>query len=509
MGHTDLLQTALAHASSHAPDYSAHIQAAITSSASPVRLAHTFDEVHETFGAAPYEQARALSCLQKNCHIGQRKLSLALIEFLTRVHAHQLAHNRKCEPVAVVYPGASLHAALAASDFFPDDKFLCFDPVYEMSVPNVKHELGPGAEDVFSQRICIFKQSAPGVVTHIEDGRNMALRGTSVSPSDAGRALARKPVVLLTDMAAVRSKDTSGRAQLGRFSSATYAFVNDTLGVCGSESGVKRELVLVSDVRSTTSDKELYIAKDMVEQAEWTIALGARYYCFKFRLPFTPDPTIMKEYADFASKFGYGRLVDSSDKHEVAYLSGECHMQMYARAASTEMRLMGFEKPRLRLYDMRLVESVLAAFNAVHRGHTVFRPSRAPTTQAIIGDGVVQEYVRTELALPSGNPGPYDAMGEACTLRDAVLLSAGAEASEQVFMDACKRFTSMFQMRADRHPRTCRTGDTIKHQLVYSQWVQRGNELRRQVGSGLDAGPWRLWLATTMCVVTCVVAAIT
>jgi hypothetical protein len=105
-----------------------HLVAAQKSRVSPVPSIRTLDELvvpdvptYEAMASLP--QASLLSLA--NCHNGQLKLTLSVLEFLGVALAKLGVPHRD---VLVVYAGASGMASVVAAEVFPDLHFWLYDP---------------------------------------------------------------------------------------------------------------------------------------------------------------------------------------------------------------------------------------------------------------------------------------------------------------------------------------------------------------------------------------------
>ena len=395
-----------------APSLLPHFAIALNSLHKPMAMPRTLCDLRSHFGGALYDESVKLAELKisESNHVGQRKLCIALIEFLTEVHAFQVRTVGHTSPVLVLYVGSSLVAALAANDLFPDDRIVCYDPIVEMTLDVARRELGAGAPKIISSRITTTTKA--------------------LSAATASSELSKKPILLFTGQAA------------GTFRDDTCKYVLELARHCGS-----MEIALVSDIRRPIlgAEKEIGIAEDMVNQARWAALLQVRFYCFKFRLPFKVTEDIRSEYAKMAPLSTVG--CDSSKC--VPYLGGQCVLQKYARDPSTEMRLTGLTKPTMVMYDVSEVEALLAPFNAVHRSRTSF----VPYASAIGGNDQITPADVLNAArcagagtLLPGRGASFDALGECCVIRDALLIGK-PHAGLTEFEAACAHFSSMFAAR--------------------------------------------------------------
>jgi hypothetical protein len=391
------LSEAKAAAQSYAPGILPHLTIASDSANAPVLLPRTMADLSTRLGTGPYDQSALIArTLRSNQHRGQRKLSVALIEFLSVAHGRQFAETKKTAPLLVVYAGASILAALAAHELFPCDRFICYDPCREMTVTVAVKELG-GRAHILRDKV------------HVST--------TQMHPDSVIRALRSRPILLFTDAA-------------GTFDMKACSLSTIT------QKTINYEMAFVSDIRrhiAAGPAKELAIAEDMANQAIWTLALAVRFYCLKFRLPFHADRAIWGQYERFANFMSEPM---PCTQYTLPYFDGTCYLQKFARTASTELRMIGCRYPRIKHFDVRNVESTLAPFNAIHRSLTVFRPYSEPWFVA---------KTPVDLSLV---PSKFDTLSEACIIRDAVIIN-DARAGEREVWRALRRFWMIFTNKFD------------------------------------------------------------
>jgi hypothetical protein len=399
------------------PEYGRHLAASIASHRAPVPLPRTFEQLKSAFGEAPYleDAGRMRELLDDNCHIGQRKLALSLIEFMNR-----------CEtPAFVVYPGASLMACLAAAELHPTARFLCFDPDYDKTVTNVRQELGNAADSTM-RKVHIVREALA----------EPAARAYSIG----------KPICLITGPA-------------GMYGDQSHTLALEVQAALLQQDRTERDTLFCSDVRMSGVDgnsapSELQISRDMVAQAGWVQAIGASMFVLKFRMPFLGsdgglDPEVQDVYSSLYERFGVKRPA-AGEVVQLPYLAGERTVQLYGRPTTTEMRLVG-SRASLREYAVADIERVMAPFNTIHRAHTSFVPTRPDARPP----GFV-DLVRDSLTPPAMRPGcSYDGMAEACIMHDA-LVRTGAAHDLDALRSALRRFSELFSH--GRHPTTCATG---------------------------------------------------
>lgn len=424
------MERKLAAITTKRPEYQEHIDKAIESRKRPIRLPRTMGEIQMSLGEAPYVESpgELQALIDDNCHVGQRKLALALIEFMN------LAVNKVKRDVFVVYPGASLMACLGASDLFPTARFLCFDPAFDSTVTNVRRELGKDADKMLRN-------------VHIIDSKK-ADADAAVKAFRAGSTVA-----LFT-------------REAGMYGDLSHTLALEVQDGLFKYDGRERETLFCSDVRMSGEDKdpsETQIATEMVAQARWVKNINVKCFVLKMRLPFpNASGKIAKELLDVYKTLFDNEGGDVGDGSTVPYLAGDRYIQLYGRPTTTEMRLIGLDGVDVKQYTVSDVERVMAAFNVVHRAHTCFKPSRPISGASERGDGFVG--VVKELLTPEsmGDCCSYDGLSEACIVHDSLIVSGGAY-DMTTLKGAIERFNLLFA--TGRHPKTCIDGGGLERAI--------------------------------------------
>lgn len=313
----------------------AHFEKAMASYSDPLPLYRTIDEI-DIPNPLSYETVNQSSTFRKltltNCHHGQRKLTMALLEFIS-----SSLTKLRCAPrdVFLVYAGASGLASAVASAVFPGIRMALYD-----YAPNILSHIPPS----FTDKV-VFKDTHRVPYT--------AFRGKSLA--------------IFT-----------GKA--GWFSDEVALHCRNILF---PQMGVKH-ILFTSDVRDSDRE-EAVVAQDMLDQQRWTVLTGCSAYMHKFRIPYMDKPEakqILQSYRSFANipTHMYEYVYDAKEKKTTSsfpYLDGRLFIQLYARQRTAELRLMGFAKKTgfyvIRDYGTGEVENKMATFNTVYRGHARFK----------------------------------------------------------------------------------------------------------------------------------------
>lgn len=299
-----------------------HLRAVAASFERPLPLVRTVDE----FACEPcvsYEEVeRSVTCSMLsslNCHNGQRKLTLSLLEFIASA-----VSQLRCElrDVCIVYAGASGMASVVAASVFPDIQILLYDPD-----PNTTALMPPFADKV--------------VYRHVAPSYDLDHHRLVVFTSAAG-------------------------------------WFDDNVARALRASIKRPRLLFVSDVR-VKADEGL-IVQDMINQQRWAGILRCDAFMLKFRLPYAWSTSVADAYkrahqlAVGNSGRGGGKAIAHPPGARVfPYLAGRMYIQLYGRPRTCELRLVGFAKKEgaltYKLYDIAEIESKMAVFNALYRSH--------------------------------------------------------------------------------------------------------------------------------------------
>lgn len=379
------------------PDVAAHVRAALDSHTQPMQLFRTLDELDALFAREnlppppPYEsmaadsRVRALSAV--NCHNGQKKLVLSVLEFLGVVLADSPPPPGSAD--VVVYAGASGPAAAVAAAVYPGLRILLFDPA-----PNTVALMPPVARRVVR---------------------------TAFGPGGAA--------------AAVREALDPESPDLQVFTGEAGFFDDGVAQAIAASAKGHHRILFISDVRADASEPA--IVRDMINQQRWAVLCGAAAYMFKFRAPYAWSDDVQRAYAKAARELGDLAVPELPAARDLGpappaappgrrfrYLAGRLHLQLYGRPTTAELRLIG--QPRhvaglasgqaagqvaghgveyaMQDYSVPGIEDRLALFNAVYRSHAAFAmPGRLPVVRgAFPSYELAAEHAIVDLCSTSG-----------------------------------------------------------------------------------------------------------
>jgi hypothetical protein len=272
-----------------------------------------------------------------NCHDGQTKLTLGLLEFLKKAVD---AYGEYIQ-MHLVYVGASSVAAYAAMLAFPQIRQTIFDP----------------AENMEGLMPPVYRENSL-VTDKIED----------LNKNNANIAL------------------------------KTF-FDDNTPGILHQQRFLDERILYVSDIR-INSENEEGIASDMIMQQEWAESLNCDMYMFKFRLPYTTRFSTAEEISQnfYSPK---GTAMNPPIEHmpgNIFYLSGDLMIQPYPPVGSGELRLIGKRGDDGELvythHDMKQIEDLVFNHNHFWRGNAMFHIAETPETQkGYPYDVAVEKYI--------------------------------------------------------------------------------------------------------------------
>jgi hypothetical protein len=239
-----------------------------------------------------------------NCHDGQTKLTLGLLEFIQRVSDERVD---KKQPMHLLYVGASSVAADAARIAFPDMRQTIFDPA-----SNMKTLMPPGYK------------------------REVTIVGSTDKVTRDAKLVA-----------------------------VTNFFLDETCNTLRSKRFVDNELLLfVSDIRLNAMSEEA-IVQDMLNQQKWAIDMKCDWFMFKFRIPY--DIKLLARYSKNAVTKAGQMFYLSGDLMIQPYApvgSGELRLIGHKRSNGLRSKYYDVEK----LEDLAFAHNHFWRGNAVFEG---------------------------------------------------------------------------------------------------------------------------------------------
>lgn len=401
------------------PGYTPHFRIAESSIHTPIPVPRTFQDVLRVIKTpAPYiGKAHVHDGDARDLHDGQRKLAVAMVDALTRAHAHRLSEGKSNADFLVIYAGASIPASTAALEFFPGTKFICFDYDVRRTVPVASHALNAKKWEI-------------EVVT-----------GPRWSREETASSIESKSMLVFT-------------GEGGMFDAGACTFCKEIA------EKISRPVLFASDIRGGGESgnkipKEMRIVDDMVEQARWVQLLECDAYCLKFRLPFEVSDSIADKYNTLSRDIRGSQETESigiggrDNISKVRYLGGTLVLQAHARELTTEMRLVGFPSDgengrrefQVALYDPRQVEDSLAPLNSVHRRITNFGADAGGSSVQGCEKVALDESVERCTTLSFGVRGTFDGVLEASIIRDAIAVGK----TDLDFQEICSGFSGLLR----------------------------------------------------------------
>lgn len=354
-GPLERLRTEIARHSDGSSPVKYHLRKAISSHATPMELFRTVEGYKEavdfaTHRPSPYEVAKnetpALNA--SNCHNGQRKLAVALVEFVSDALASSSAFS-----ATLVYVGASAAASAAVSKLFPRLRIIMFDYAPDLVECRNNNNINGGSRDCLMTRASSGPEDkvAVTVIRNVRD-RESGLR-TAIEND-------------------TRLVACTGKA--GWFDDGVAALLRRLL-----LASPKNPLLFVSDIRKDNSD-EVIITEDMIDQRRWVEMIGCSHFMLKFRVPFEWPDAVLAAF-------------ESTEVGRIKYLAGTLYLQLYPPANSAELRLVGRPDARgayaTRFYDVFEIEDAMILFNQVYRSHALFGPD-AVTYERAAEDAIMR-----------------------------------------------------------------------------------------------------------------------
>jgi hypothetical protein len=283
------------------------------------------------------------SPLKRGNHIGQRKLLLSEVQFLTKV-------GKKYDIKYCIYAGAAPgHKTHYLSKLFPDIKFILIDP------------------NKFNMFLVDNNKS------HRTESRDDIVHIYSNYPSESNHFLNKK----ISDM-----NDTDKESVIDLIKNSEYKIIIIEDFMDDDYSSLFKKLencVFVSDIRSNTlntsfpSDIDIYWNTSMMYN--WINIIRPEASLLKIRMPFFNEDVDMKMYEnEFKTSKKYGiDFIDDYKNFKFKMCKSTMYLQAWSRETSGEMR-MYIEKDNIHSiaeYNLSDIEDKLFYFNVIDRSwHT-------------------------------------------------------------------------------------------------------------------------------------------
>ena len=302
-----------------------------------------------------YEQ---IDRLKRGLHVGQVKLFLSELEFLTE-------YNVKNEKCLYVYAGSAPSNKMPfLSNLFPNAHFLLVDPnEHYLMFPMLDQYAEHNAKDLYYFKAARSKQRCPGA--------DMSAR-SPIKPLDRYLNLGGKKCLRSNQMQVADTYKNLGEV-ISKLEHKFYIiedYFTDELAEKIKAMGFKN-LFFISDIRAPNPDN-IEILWNSAMQYNWIKILRPICSMLKYRCPFTYDPVVPKNYMleDFkrASLNGIDFLKNNKEKRFV-YFDGPIWIQAFAPPTSTESRLLVKleDIDKVKDYDLLNYEDRFFFFNLVHR----------------------------------------------------------------------------------------------------------------------------------------------
>lgn len=300
-------------------------------------------------------------------HIGQRKLILNEIQFLTRIPTSEHA--------LIVYAGgAPSHKGALLASMFPNLKFLLIDPA--------KFEIRPYRGVVVTQldvtnddnpRDVIDKAFDALVTADICTARVFMTGGIS---EELGRRFREADGTRKKS-----SNDTSLRSNNAKDIARDDNASDDT-----GPKNTYSALYFMSDIRTnmcSDGPTTLDLLWNSAQHIQWVTLMNPRESMLKFRTPFfNESQEEMKNYetesyeAPYAEAFDFvaraGADMRTFSSREFTFFDGNIYLQPWAPVSSTESRLVFAGVPALKKYNPHEYEDKFFYYNKILRNYQLY-----------------------------------------------------------------------------------------------------------------------------------------
>lgn len=282
-----------------------------------------------------------------NLHVGQRKLFLSELQFLTKVHQNE---NKINYTPFVIYAGAAAgHHTYHLTTHFPNMKFILIDP-------------NPFCL-FLEKRICHTEKKNDKVVyLHFNKLPNRA----QINKDNLKyiNFYDRKKKIITNDFDTIISQSSTfydiDNKQLTDFiinSKYKIFLINDYMSIKLSKKLKKINAYFISDIRTAVEGKRYPTDIDTIwnqaQQLNWIKILKPAGCMLKFKQPYYDmnvkdiinyfNSYLLKEDIEYSKKLGFV-FTDLYQDKKFHYFDGDIYLQAFAPEHSTETRLVFFRK---------------------------------------------------------------------------------------------------------------------------------------------------------------------
>lgn len=320
-------------------DYNNLLKQAIETDIQPPMI--TTDDIQSNLLYFPNERT-----ITPNLHIGQRKLFLSELEFLTIY----FTQNSQVNPIVLYVGAAPSNHTYYLSQLFPNVKFILVD--------SMTFHLFIG------KRGNSHRKKPNKLIVHLKTG-NTPYNGN------------------------VKNMD-SDIVQYITESNARIFIIEDIFTDELAYLLKPLNCLFISDIRtrhkSAMYPLECDVVLNLAQQYIWVNILNPPFYMLKFRQPFYTDkinpkmfdtesyrPTMIKAKAMGIS------FVENYMSKKLVYLKGKFHLQCFPGQKSTETRLIS-NTLNITTIDIPAYESKLYFYNCIARGYTIHKNNIADNT---------------------------------------------------------------------------------------------------------------------------------
>ena len=301
----------------------------------PIKLFRTLKELsgpepltfHEIDGNRDLMQMSTI-----NCHNGQRKLALSVIDFLALT-------TKKAKDPLVVYAGASGLATVIAARIFPRVKFVLYD-----KDPRTVQFISKSFKDVVVHRT---KHSVP------DTSKRVVVYQEWFDDAEALKYSTLKNVLFVSD---VRGDDTS------------------EMEIARDMRAQQRWAVLTGSLAYMFKFRAPYDWSPEIQRA-YTDTEHLELAAAKAGVTFVAPKNRKKTLSNNTN--------NSSNTPAIEYLDGDVYIQLYGRPNTAECRLIGFapkKKYKTCRFSVPEIEAKMATFNTFYRSHAKFWYGRHSTS---------------------------------------------------------------------------------------------------------------------------------